>query len=99
MIPKMVKVHMTFNDYKRIISFRKGGKVKELRYRFLRDFSFVFHDKVAPADVKFQRYDRSLKMYLDTNDDDKLESDTKMLATVRMNIYLLSPLRLPLPSK
>lgn len=36
---KMLKVHVTHDENKRIISFQKGGEVKEFRHLFLQVFS------------------------------------------------------------
>ena len=79
---KMVKVHVTFNETKRILSHQKGGVIKELRHLFLQVFSDVLLDQVAPADVKLQRYDPSFKDYVDFNSDEKLEDDIRVRALV-----------------
>ena len=81
-MPKTVKVHVTFNEFKRILSHQKGGEIKELRHLFLQVFSDVLLDQVAPAAVTLQRYDPSFEDYVELNNDEKLEDDTKIRALV-----------------
>ena len=103
-MPKMVKVHVTFNETKRILSLEKGGEIKELRHLFLQLFSDVLLDQVAPAAVKVQRYDPSFEDYVELNNDEKLEDGTKIRALVSKqdkqvrNEPQFPPLRLPLPN-
>ena len=80
--PKMLKVHVTHEENKRIISFQKGGEVKEFRHLFLQVFQDVLLDQVAPANVKLQRYDDSFKEYVDLGNEETLEEDLKLLALV-----------------
>ena len=79
---KMLKVHVTHEENKRIISFQKGGEVKEFRHLFLQVFSDVLLDQVAPANVKLQRYDDSFEEYVDLGNEERLEEDHKLLALV-----------------
>ena len=79
---KMLKVHVTHEENKRIISFQKGGEVKEFRHLFLQVFSDVLLDQVAPAKVKLQRYDDSFEEYVDLGNEERLEEDLKLLALV-----------------
>ena len=79
---KMLKVHVTHEENKRIISFQKGGEVKEFRHLFLQVFSDVILDQVAPANVKLQRYDDSFEEYVDLGNEERLEEDLKLLALV-----------------
>ena len=79
---KMLKVHVTHEENKRIISFQKGGEVKEFRHLFLQVFSDVLLDQVAPANVKLQRYDDSFEEYIDLSNEERLEEDLKLLALV-----------------
>lgn len=79
---KMLKVHVTHDENKRIISFQKGGEVKEFRHLFLQVFSDVLLDQVAPANVKLQRYDDSFEEYVDLGNEERLEEDVKLLALV-----------------
>ena len=79
---KMLKVHVTHEENKRIISFQKGGEVKEFRHLFLQVFSDVILDQVAPANVKLQRYDDSFEEYVDLSNEERLEEDLKLLALV-----------------
>ena len=79
----MVKVHVTYDKTKRIISHQKGSEVQALRYGFLKVFSDVLSDQVTPANVIFQRYDDSFSDYVELNTDEKLDDDhIKLLALV-----------------
>lgn len=83
MMSRMVKVHVTYDKTKRIISHQKGSEVQALRRVFLQVFSDVLSDQVAPANVIFQRYDDSFSDYVELNNDEKLDDDdTKLLALV-----------------
>ena len=79
---KMIKVHVTHDENKRIISFQKGGEVKEFRHLFLQVFSDVLLDQVAPANVKLQRYDDSFDEYVGLSNEETLEEDLKLRALV-----------------
>ena len=78
----MIKVHVTHDENKRIISFQKGGEVKEFRHLFLQVFSFFLLDQVAPANVKLQRYDDSFDEYVGLSNEETLEEDLKLRALV-----------------
>ena len=56
-MPKTVKVHVTFDDTKRVLSYQKGAHVEGLRPVFLQVFSDVLSSDISPAQVKFQLYD------------------------------------------
>ena len=95
---KMLKVHVTHEENKRIISFQKGGEVKEFRHLFLQVFSDVLLDQVAPANVKLQRYDDSFEEYVDLSNEERLEEDLKLLALVSKQdrqVRIDSPFPLP----
>ena len=95
---KMLKVHVTHEENKRIISFQKGGEVKEFRHLFLQVFSDVLLDQVAPANVKLQRYDDSFEEYVDLGNEERLEEDLKLLALVSKQdrqVRIDSPFPLP----
>ena len=79
---KMVKVHVTYDKTKRVISHQKGSEVQGLRHVFLQVFSDVLSDQVAPANVTFQRYDHTFSDYVEVNNDEKLDDDIKLLALV-----------------
>ena len=72
---------MTFDDAKRIISYEKD-EVESLRYLFLYVFSDVLSDDVAPAHVKFQQYDDTIKEYVDLKNDQKLEQNSCLKAII-----------------
>ena len=79
---QMVKVHVTYDKTKRIISHQKGSEVQALHHVFLKVFSDVLSDQVAPANVTFQRYDDSFSDYVELNNDEKFDDDIKLLALV-----------------
>ena len=79
---KSKKAHVTYGDSKRIITYSKGEEVQELRHHFLRAFSDVLSDDVAPANVKFQRYDPTFDDYEDLENDAELDKNTKLKAIV-----------------
>ena len=81
-LKKSRKVHVTYGDSKRIISCDKGEQVQELRHHFLRVFSDVLSDDVAPANVKFQRYDPTFEDYEDLENDAELDKNAKLKAIV-----------------
>ena len=76
------KAHVTYSDSKRIITYSKGEEVQELRHHFLRAFSDVLSDDVAPANIKFQRYDDAFQDYEDLAHDIQLEDNVKLKAIV-----------------
>ena len=79
---KSRKVHVTYDDSKRIITYSKGEEVQKLRHHFLRAFSDVLSDDVAPANVKFHRFDDSFQDYEDIAHDVQLEDNVKLKAIV-----------------
>ena len=85
------KAHVTYGDSKRIITYSKGEEVQELRHHFLRVFSDVLSDGVAPANIKFQRYDSTFDDYEDLENDAELDENAKLKATVthgyRMKVF------------
>ena len=81
--PKMLNTLVTDNETKRIISFQKGGEVKEFRHLFLEALLDVILDKVAPANFKFQRYADNFEECVDVNNNERLDEDElKLLALV-----------------
>ena len=81
-LDKSRKMHVTYGDSKRFITYSKGEEIKELRHHFLRVFSDVLSDDVAPANVKFQRYDDAFQDYEDLAHDVQLEDNVKLKAIV-----------------
>jgi len=79
-MPQTVKVHVTYDETKRIITHQKGGDVQGLRHLFLQVFSDVLSDRIAPANVTFQRYDDKFADYVELNNDEKLKDDLKIRA-------------------
>ena len=79
---KSRKVHITYGDSKRIITYNKGEAVQELRHHFLRVFSDELSDDVAPANVKFQRYHDNFEDYEDLANDVQLEDNAKLRVIV-----------------
>ena len=76
------KAHVTYGDSKRIITYNKGEAVEELRHHFLRVFSDELSDDVAPANVKFQRYNPTFQDYEDLENDATLDKNAKLKAIV-----------------
>lgn len=72
------KLHVTFGDFKRIVNFQDGEKVQDLRHYFLREFSDILSDDIAPANVRFQRYDDTFEDYTDLAKDAKLRENVKL---------------------
>ncbi|KAL9955834.1 hypothetical protein ACROYT_G037219 [Oculina patagonica] len=81
-MPKMVKIHVTYDETKRVVSHQKGGDVQGLRYVFLQVFSDVLSSDIAPAHVKFQRYDDKFEDYVELQNDETFEEDIKIRAFV-----------------
>lgn len=77
---KSRKVHVTFGDSKRIMSYEKGTKVQELRSLFLSVFSDVLEDDISPANVKFQVLDKTFGDYVDLGNDQHLEENAQIKA-------------------
>jgi len=62
---------------------RREGRSRNFAIFFLQAFSDVLLDKVAPANVKFQRYADNFEEYADLNNDERLDEDEiKLLALV-----------------
>ena len=72
------KLHVTFGDFKRIVNFQDGDSVLDLRHYFLREFSDILSDDIAPANVRFQRYDDTFEDYTDLAKDAKLREQLKL---------------------
>ena len=80
---KLRKVHVTYGDSKRVITYSMGGEeVQELRRHFLRVFSDVLSDDVTPANVKFQRYNDAFQDFEDIVHDVQLQGYVKFKAIV-----------------
>ena len=77
---KSRKVHVTFGDSKRIMSYEKGVEVKELRSLFVSEFSDVLADDISPANVKFQVFHTTFKDYVDLKNDQHLEENAQIKA-------------------
>ena len=78
----MIKIHVTYNETKRVISHQKGGDIQGFCRLFLQVFSDVVPSEVTPARVKFQQYDERFKDYVELQDDEKLGDDKKLLALI-----------------
>lgn len=81
-MPKTVKVHVTFDETKRVVSHQKGAEVQGLRPVFLQVFSDVLSSDIAPAQVKFQRYDDKFEDYVELSNEERFEEDIKIRALV-----------------
>ena len=79
---KSRKVHVTFGDSKRIMSYEEGAEVQELRSLFLKVFSDVLEDDISPADVKFQVLDATFKAHVDLRNDQHLEENAQIKAVI-----------------
>lgn len=77
---KSRKVHVTFGDSKRIMSYQQGTEVQELRSHFLSVFSDVLADDISPANVKFQVFDKTFKDYVDLGNDLRLDENAQIKA-------------------
>ena len=78
----MVKVHVTYDETKRIVSHEKGGDIQGLRHVFLQVFSDVLSSDIAPAHVKFQRYDDKFEDYVELQNEEKVDVDLKVRALI-----------------
>ena len=87
-LQKSRKVHITYGDSKRIITYNKGEAVQELRLHFLRVFSDELSGDVAPANVKFQRYHDNFQDYEDLANDVQLEDNAKLRVIVTLKQVL-----------
>ena len=81
-MPKMVKIHVTYGETRRVVSYQKGGEVQGLRHIFLQAFADVLSSEVAPVHVTFQGYDAEFEDYVELQNDEKLENDVKVRALV-----------------
>lgn len=81
-MPKTVKVHVTFDETKRVLSHQKGAEVEGLRHVFLQVFSDVLSSDIAPAHVKFQLYDDQFADYVELSNEERLEENCKIRALV-----------------
>lgn len=81
-MPKMVKVHVTYGESKRIVYQQTGGEVQGLRHVFLQVFSDVLSSNIAPAQVNFQRYDDEFHDYVDLQNDERVENNIKIRALI-----------------
>ena len=81
-MPKTVKVHVTFDQTKLVLSHQKGAAVEGLRPVFLQAFSDVLSSDIAPAHVKFQLYDDQFQDYVELSNEKRLEEDIKIRALV-----------------
>lgn len=81
-MPKTVKVHVTFDETKRVLSHQKGAEVEGLRHVFVQVFSDVLSSDIAPAHVKFQLYDDQFADYVELSNEERLEENCKIRALV-----------------
>lgn len=77
---KMIRIHVTFGETKRIVVFQKGGEVKKLRPLFLHAFSDVLSDDIAPEHVNLQEYRERFKDFVELSLDSTLDGDIKIRA-------------------
>ena len=75
-------LHVTFGSSKRILQFQEGEEVKHLRHHFLRVFSDVLSDEVAPTNVTFQSYDKRFDDYLDLANNTELQENSRIKALI-----------------
>ena len=71
---------VTFGESKRIIRFKKGDDLKTFRHYFLRAFSDILSEDVAPGNVKFQKFDHNFNEYVEVKHDLELEENDKLKA-------------------
>ncbi|KAJ7373603.1 hypothetical protein OS493_011208 [Desmophyllum pertusum] len=90
-MPKMIKIHVTYGETKRVISHQKGGEVQGLRHTFLQVFSDVLSSEIAPAHVTFQRYDDKFEDYVELQNNERLEDDIKIRALISKQTARSSP--------
>ena len=76
----MVRIHVTYDEIKRIISFPKGGEVYKLRPHFILAFSDVLSGDIAPEHVTFQEYLGDFKDFVELPSDATLDNDIKIRA-------------------
>ena len=90
-MPKTVKVHVTFNETKRVLSHQKGADVQRLRPVFLEAFSDVLSSDIAPAHIKFQLFDNKFEDYVELSNENRFEEDTKVRAFVTIQAKQVFP--------
>lgn len=73
---------VTFGESKRSIRYEKDDDLKTFRHHFLRTFSDILSEDVAPGDVKFQKFDGNFNEYVDATNDTRLEENDKLKAIV-----------------
>ena len=88
-MPKMIKIHVTYGETKRVISHQKGGEVQGLRHTFLQVFSDVLSSEIAPAHVTFQRYDDKFEDYVELQNNERLEDDIKIRALISKQVLIV----------
>ena len=76
----MIRIHVTYDEIKRIISFQKGGEVYKLRPHFLQTFSDVLSDDIAPEHVTFQEYLGDFQDFVELRLEATLDNDIKIRA-------------------
>ncbi|XP_068674870.1 uncharacterized protein [Montipora foliosa] len=76
------KVHVTFCENKRTLSFSEDDKVSSLRYDFLRLFSDVLTEDIAVANVTFQKYESAFQEFVDVENDVKLDDNSKIKVVI-----------------
>lgn len=89
-MPKTVKVHVTFDETKHVLSHPKGAAVEGLRHVFLQAFSDVLSSDIAPAHVKFQLYDHQFQDYVELSNEERLDEDIKIRALVIKQVFLVT---------
>ena len=73
---------MTFGESKRFLCFSEEDEVAKLHQKFLQAFSDSLADDIAEANVRFQQYDRTIKEYVDIENEVKLENNAKVKAVI-----------------
>ena len=76
----MIRIHVTYDEIKRIIYFPKGGEVYKLRPHFILAFSDVLSGDIAPEHVTFQEFHEDFKDFVDLRSDATLDNDIKIRA-------------------
>ncbi|XP_015758160.1 PREDICTED: uncharacterized protein LOC107337493 [Acropora digitifera] len=73
------RVNVTFGETKRVLFLSEED---ELRRKFFQEFlDSLVHD-IAVANVRFQQYDRTLKEYVEIENEDKLEDNANVEAFI-----------------
>ena len=76
----MIRIHVTYDEIKRIISFQKGGEVYKLRPHFILAFSDVLSGDITPEHVTFQEFHEDFKDFVELRSDATLDNDIKIRA-------------------